>query len=636
MLKTISNFYVVTLLFCTLTIGLILSSSHVSSASTTADAAVTVGSACTMTATVDTPHNAEIPNGTNRTEIGTTTLNTICNDSGGFAIYAVGYSNNEYGNNTMINQADSNITFNTGTATSGSNSNWSMKLSQVTTGTFATTIDNSFNNYHNVPATYTKVAHRDSATDAVSANPATGTSISATYQTFISPTQASGTYQGKVKYTMVHPASEIPAQPQTATSGCINYFANTTTAEGTMGCQSISASATSATLLASNFSRTGYGFAGWSDAYDYETNPNAHFYGPQEDITFTAGQYTGANNGLALYAVWVKSAGSLQDASKVATLCGTGTGSLTTAPTDGTANLASVSALTDERDNETYAIAKLADGKCWMIENLRLEAENTRTAEKQALAQGYGASTTYGNFSGLADAESASFSSTYSANSLYYSGTQSGTASINIGTYNYPGNRMPRYNNLNTQSRASNPTSNIFSSDNTDGGMYSYGNYYTWHAAIANLTYNGYNNISTISTSLCPTGWRLPRSGDKTRITSNDDNDFWNLIVDAINGGTNPANYDSQTMPYYTDASEAGPVVAKLRNYPNNFIYSGYFRGSSAYGRGSGGDYWSFTAYDYSSSYAMDLNNSPRAYPGTANDSKYEGHSIRCTVSAST
>ncbi|MBR3138397.1 hypothetical protein IKG38_00005, partial [Candidatus Saccharibacteria bacterium] len=175
-------FFVVLVLFSFLIIsGIVLTSSGTSSASSTADAAVTVGSACTMTATVDTPHNAEIPNGTNRTEIGTTTLNTICNDSGGFAIYAVGYSNNEYGNTTMINQADSNITFNTGTATSGSNSNWSMKLSQVTTGTFATTIDNSFNNYHNVPNTYTKVAHRDSATDAVSANPATGTSISATY-----------------------------------------------------------------------------------------------------------------------------------------------------------------------------------------------------------------------------------------------------------------------------------------------------------------------------------------------------------------------------------------------------------------------------------------------------------------------
>ena len=30
-------------------------------------------------------------------------------------------------------------------------------------------------------------------------------------------------------------------------------------------------------------------------------------------------------------------------------------------------------ALTDNRDNQTYAIAKLADGNCWMIENLRLD-----------------------------------------------------------------------------------------------------------------------------------------------------------------------------------------------------------------------------------------------------------------------
>ena len=271
-----------------------------------------------------------------------------------------------------------------------------------------------------------------------------------------------------------------------------------------MGCQSAS-DGNSIELLASNFSRTGYGFAGWSDKFDYATNPSAHFYGPMETITVPTGTTA---NGLSLYAVWIKSQGSIQDQSKVASVCN----SLTTAPTDGTANLTSVSALTDQRDNNTYAIAKLADDNCWMIENLRLES----TAEHNSdgtLAQGYGTSATYGNFGGLADAESMNFTGTTMANSLYYSGTQSGTASINIGTSNNPGYRMPRYNNLNTSARATNPTSNTFPENNTTGGMYSYGNYYTWHAAIADLTYNGTNNQSTTGTSLCPAGWHLPTGG---------------------------------------------------------------------------------------------------------------------------
>ncbi|MBQ3436668.1 hypothetical protein IJG26_01815, partial [Candidatus Saccharibacteria bacterium] len=378
------------------------------------------------------------------------------------------------------------------------------------------------------------------------------------------------------------------------------------------------------------FSRAGYGFAGWSDVFDYETNPNAHFYGPQETITFTAGQYTGTNNGLALYAVWVKSAGSLQDTSKVATLCGTGTGSLTAAPTDGTADLDSVSALTDQRDNNTYAIAKLADGKCWMIENLRLESTNSDNSTG-ALAQGYGTSATYGNFSGLADAESTSFTSTYTANSLYYSGTQEGTASIDIGTSNLPAYRMPRYNNLNTQSRAQNsPNSNTFSDDNTIGGMYSYGNYYTWHAAIADLTYNGTDNSSVTNTSLCPAGWHLPKGGNKSNEANND---FWSLIVTGINGGTNPVDYESSTKPYYAGSPEGANASKAIRAYPNNFLNSGFFSTSSVRSRGSGGYYWSSTVNTNGYSYDLSLSNF-NVFPGTMNDDKRYGYSIRCTASA--
>jgi len=65
-----------------------------------------------------------------------------------------------------------------------------------------------------------------------------------------------------------------------------------------------------------------------------------------------------------------------------------------------------------------------------MIENLRLEAEHTRSAEDQALAQGYGTSATYGNFGGLAEPESTGFTSTYSANSLY--SNDGGNNTINI------------------------------------------------------------------------------------------------------------------------------------------------------------------------------------------------------------
>ena len=396
-----------------------------------------------------------------------------------------------------------------------------------------------------------------------------------------------------------------------------------------MGCQSATDGQTK-DLLASNFSRTGYGFAGWSDSFDYATNPNAHFYGPMETITVPTGTTA---NGLSLYAVWIESEGSIQDQSKVASVCS----SLTTAPTDGTANLTSVSALTDQRDNNTYAIAKLADGKCWMIENLRLESTNSDNTTG-ALAQGYGTSTTYGNFSGLADAESTGFSSTYSANSLYSNDGSNNT--INIGTSNYPAYRMPRYNNTNTSARASSPTSNGVA-------MYSYGNYYTWHAAIADLTYNGTNNQSTTSTSLCPAGWHLPTgglayaSGSTIGVNVTGDTstfrEFYNLgykTMDEVK--TAYEDTPSSGYAYYSSntTNTAGKTAtAAFRSFPNNFLYSGSFYTSSALNRGSYGFYWSSTANGINDSYRLRLDSS-YVYPGTSSISKYYGFSIRCVASA--
>ena len=345
------------------------------------------------------------------------------------------------------------------------------------------------------------------------------------------------------------------------------------------------------TLYPSNFSRTGYGFAGWSDKYDYATNPNAHFYGPNEDFT-TPFNFT--RKGLSLYAVWIKSEGSLQDSAKVTSLCGTNGvgGSLTTAPTDGTANLSSVSALTDQRDNQTYAIARLADGKCWMIENFRLESTASHNSDG-TLAQGYNS-----NFVGLADPESSDFSSDdTTANSLY---SIDGSTIKTISGYDL-GSRFPRYNNFNTQQRAENTS-------NTNVNTYSYGNYYTWHAAIAdtNRYYSGDYGV----TSICPFGWRLPE-GNTTSAG------FGKLDIDL--GGTGA----SQST---VEASN------RWRKYPNNFLFSGHFPINSASSRGDIGYYYSSTANRYTLAYSLGLRASGMIVPGSLQADNSYGLSIRCTI----
>ena len=619
--------------------GVVLASSFVSAVDDEVVDSVqlTVPIACTMTG-AGTTHTATLNPGTYsgasgseyENGIGKTTLTAICNDDNGFSIYAIGYTGNSYDseNHTKLVGSTTGGTIATKAYASGDTaSNWSMKLTKVTDATesynpqnltIQSDTEGTFSSWHSVPASYTKVAEYHANTSSSTTDTTLGVKLETTYAAYIASNQPADTYEGQVKYTMVHPYDEEPLQPRPATSGCINYFPNGSNVEGTMGCQPVTSSDTDLTLLASNFSRTGYGFAGWSDSFDYATNPNAKFYGPQETITVPTGTTA---NGLSLYAVWIKSQGSIQDQSKVASVCS----SLTTAPTDGTANLRSVSALTDQRDGETYAIAKLADGNCWMIENLRLESTNSDNSTG-ALAQGYGTSATYGNFSGLADAENEYFTNTNPpvANSLYSPSTDGNKIVIGT-TDDYPYARMPRYNNLNTPENASNrpqnPTSNTFSNNNTTVGMYSYGNYYTWHAAIADTTY--YSGGDHGTTSLCPTGWRLPIGAQSTANMS-----FGKLSVE-LGGPAGGATADFSSTPTGTEMSKI------FRSYPNNFLYSGNFYTSSAHDRGSDGYYWSSTARNNLDSYVLYLY-SKLVYPGSDDYYTYDGFSIRCVVSPST
>ena len=605
-------------------------------------ATITVPTACSLVGNTSSAHTAEIPAGIDSRGsgyypdgIGLTTLKAYCNDSNGFSIYAVGYSDDTIGNTYLrdntLGQTDDILT---GTTFSGGTSNWAMKMG-VTSGTYTPIIagstgdsekqagDVDYSNWAAVPSEYARVAYRNSGTDVNNDNIASaeGASVTTTYAAYISPVQKSGTYVGKVKYTLVHPASGTPTQPQTTASGKICYYPNASTYDGTMGCQTVSTSATTAKLFASNFSRAGYGFAGWSDAFDYATNANAHFYGPNEDITFTAGQYTGSNPGLSLYAVWIQSAGSFQDVGKTTTVCN----GLTAASVNGNRTLASVSALTDTRDNQTYAIAKLADDNCWMIENLRLDNTATLTlantnnplndGTNATLKHNYTDTQTYNSLS-------ATSSVAYNADTAPDGWCQANSAACDDQS------RLRTDNTANRVSYASGATMS------TDANLYSYGNYYNWYSATAGRgTYGFSTNNNSTAGDLCPTNWRLPKGGNKTRIVSNDDNEFWNLVVDALNNSTNPANYASSTTPYYNGATEAGPVDALVRTWPNNFLHSGYVNGASLSTRGSYGRYWSSTAYSSNGAYGLYFY-STSVYPGTSGYTKYYGWAIRCMVSS--
>lgn len=386
-------------------------------------------------------------------------------------------------------------------------------------------------------------------------------------------TITAGEYKNVINFIAVAKPEPTPA-PIACEMNKICYSKNALdTVEGTMGKQTGATASSPVTLFASNFSRDGYGFAGWNTAPDYSGTT----YGPNETIVSPADM----SSGLPLYAVWIRSRGVIQEWSGCVGL-----------------NVGDVTALTDARDDQTYAVAKLADGKCWMIENLRLEADGTSTTAQRDLSQGYGSS-----FIGLANAEAPWSVGATNENSVYYNGTKSegGTATVDLylpGVYS-EGYRFPRYNNYNTRNRADNSTGNNMNT-------YFYGNYYTWAAAIADTGYYSTNNGSVTTNSLCPTGWRLPIGGD---INNRLNSDLWRLIVSNLNHGVAPSTYDAndtgRLRPYYSSVDSGVNVSKAVRTYPNNFTFSGLISYGSTIYRGSIGSYWVSTAVNNTNVYGL-------------------------------
>ena len=374
-----------------------------------------------------------------------------------------------------------------------------------------------------------------------------------------------------------------------------------------------------------------------------------------EDVVIDSTIVATANNRnqINMYAVWVP---ALKDGSNNTVYFQDWDNPNTTLPNDGCSTLTqtvfddtitnekgkitvakdSFVALTDKRDNEVYTVARLADGNCWMTENLRLEHEGTvgnnindPTVTNQSLSQGYGGTTgTYGNFVGLAASESANFTDSTTSNSIYKSddsedvfNTSTNTLE-DIGTSNYPAYRFPRYNNSNNSSALSSPTytenyTNAASPSSSGTYKYStvssYGNYYTWAAAMANTNYYSTTSASeSAGTSICPSGWHLPSSGDTSKEYG---------VLSQHYGG----NGQNQS------GAGTGDIMSnRFRSFPNSFLHSGYYDNQSANTRGLGGSYWSSSVYGGGSSYNLG-SNSTGLYPSNGN-TKYIGFSVRCLM----
>ena len=529
--------------------------------------------------------------------IGSSTVQSICNDSSGLAVYAVGYTGDEYGENRLISTTNSALTIQTGASNSPTSSQWYMQLAPGV-GAYAPTVVSEFQSKHVIPNVYTKVAYRNSATDAGSG--ATGAQFTANFRAYISPNQVSSTYAGKVKFLLVHPnvlaydsQTGDPATYVASTMGevitCpankICYVKNGADVEGSMSsigtcsitggsvdCQGVSSNHSEA-FNPPNYSRSGYGFASWNT----EPDGSGVNYGPRELIT--TGDLSAM--GMTVYANWVapEEGITMQTFDPAA------------APY-ATAPVGTVIGLKDVRDNTVYAVAKLADGKWWMIENLRFDPAH----------------------------KSLNSANTNNPNPDFAI-TVLGIQNSDFSTCNYNDGRdcIDQYS-----VGMGNVTGSTSSRNNGDLSTrwFSYGAMYNWYTVTAgNGTYDVVGTSAMLAGDICPAGWHVP-SGGNAAVIQNTGSEYWSLIR-AI-AGSDPDDYPSN-VNYGVD------VATLLRSYPNNYVLSGNYNSAGTQNRSNYAYYWTRTADNYNRLQAFNLQfNSNTVYPGSINYFRSYGRAVRC------
>lgn len=222
--------------------------------------------------------------------------------------------------------------------------------------------------------------------------------------------------------------------------------------------------------------RQGYEFKGWCDKQTTNETCSGNTYQP--DGTYTL---TNSANNVTLYAMW-KSTGPT-DLGNL--------GNMQSFTCSMISNTGDYGTVTDTRDSNTYKIAKLKDGKCWMIDNLKL-GSGLSTGQTKVLT------------SSDSDVPASGFTMTMTAEKAKYTGSGATRYDMDAAYV-----------------------------DATWGGFYS------WHTATAGTgTYA--MSSGNASNSICPKGWRLPTGGSSS--------DFADL-VNAYGGNNSTGSSNLRATP---------------------------------------------------------------------------------------
>ena len=264
-----------------------------------------------------------------------------------------------------------------------------------------------------------------------------------------------------------------------------------------------------------------------------------------------------------------------------------------------------VARLTDARDQKQYWVTKLADGNCWMTQNLDLDLTHGTplTPDDSDVSSSWDPPRTTEQPGTITSADT--YTDTYSWDlGMYvksdpdgYSNYCDGVKGLSDADCTSAG-----WTNVSSMTPMEDGNATDVISGSTYNAHYLVGNLYQWNAATAGT--GGTITSAEATDSICPKGWQLPTS-------NNSNSGSFQALMNAYSIG-NDSTKITQSPLYFN---------------PSGYVYSGSLRFA-----GNLGYYWSSTAYSSTS----------RAYylaflSGLVNPSgyvsRYFGQSVRCLAS---
>ena len=262
--------------------------------------------------------------------------------------------------------------------------------------------------------------------------------------------------------------------------------------------------------------------------------------------------------------------------------------------------------LTDTRDGKKYWVTKLADGNCWMTQNLDLDLSTSKalTPDDSDVSRSW---TPTNNT--LTDGAQTTTDDTavwsWNLGDYVLTTPNAGTSCGTSGKSDFGDCTSVGFQSVAGMTPMTDGNATDVISGNTYNAHYHVGNHYTWNAATAGT--GGTITSTNATDSICPKGWQLPTSNN-----------------------TNSGSFGGLTAAYSISNNTAGNTA--LVSSPLYFVRSGNVYWGSLVDAGNVGLYWSSTAYS-STNFAYALRFlSGYVYPSNGYY-RYRGSSVRCLAS---